>query len=354
MVDPYPMLKPLLFALPPEKAHRLTIRMLRQGMAPPVKKIDDPRLHTALGQLRLPNPIGMAAGFDKNAEAYGGILRLGFGAVEIGSVTPRAQPGNPRPRMFRLREDEAVINRLGFNNDGMEVVRQRLAGRDRGEGIVGVNLGKNKDTEHAVEDYVAGLQALYAHADYITVNISSPNTQGLRDLQQKHNLRSLVTALKAEQKHLEGNGQPKVPLFIKIAPDVTDRELEQMVEVILECNVDGLILTNTTTARPSTLRSGHAGEQGGLSGQPLKERSLEMMKKTYRLTEGRIPLIGVGGIGSAEDAIARIKAGASFVQLYTAMVYKGPRIVGNILEGMLEAMEREGVGSVREWVGSGV
>ena len=254
-MNSYCLIRPLLFALPPEKAHRLTIRMLQRGMAPQVKVIDDPRLRMDVCHLQLPNPVGMAAGFDKNAEAYEVILKLGFGAVEIGSVTPRAQPGNPAPRMFRLVEDEAVINRLGFNNEGMDTVRKRLSSRDAKRGIVGVNLGKNKDTEHAIEDYVAGLQALYPQADYITVNISSPNTQGLRDLQQKDTLRSLVTTLKIEQKDLEVKHRLKVPLFVKIAPDVSERELEQIVEVILECNVDGLILTNTTVARPSTAAS---------------------------------------------------------------------------------------------------
>ena len=350
-MNTYDLLRPLLFSLPPEKAHGLSIRALQRGVVPCHKKITDTRLEVKLWNLHFPNPLGMAAGYDKNAEAYEAILKLGFGYVEVGSITPKPQSGNPQPRMFRLVEDQGVINRLGFNNSGMGIAHQHLSARDKKNGIVGVNIGKNKDTESAEEDYILALQKLYPVADYITVNISSPNTEGLRDLQQRDTLRSLLITLKREQKNLEATHRMKVPLLVKIAPDLSNQELEQIVEVILECNVEGLIVSNTTITRPSTLRNSHSRQAGGLSGQPLKQRSLEMLRKTYKLTEGRIPLIGVGGIGSAEDAIQRIKAGATLIQLYTAMIYNGPVLVTEILEGMLAAMEREGVASVREWVG---
>ncbi|MFO1241838.1 MAG: quinone-dependent dihydroorotate dehydrogenase [Rickettsiales bacterium] len=296
------------------------------------------------------NPVGMAAGFDKNAEAYNGLLKVGcFGFVEVGTITPKAQSGNPTPRMFRLIEDEAVINRLGFNNEGKDRALSRL--QTARHGIVGVNIGKNKDTVEAIEDYLIGLKTFYPVADYITVNISSPNTEGLRALQQRDTLRMLVTTLKTEQKNLQGKHQRKVPMLVKIAPDLTDAEMEQILDVAQECNVEGLILTNTTTARSDALKSKHKGETGGLSGQPLKARSLEVMKKAYKQTGGRMPLIGVGGVGSAQDAIERMQAGASLVQLYTAMVYRGPHLITEILKGIQCHLDQRGLASVNDLVG---
>lgn len=348
----YAFLKPLLFCLPPERAHRMTVDALRRGMMPCAAEFDDPRLQVNLWGRTFKNPVGMAAGFDKNAEAYSGLLKLGFGFVEVGTITPKAQAGNPAPRMFRLPEDQAVINRLGFNNEGKDAALRRLQNRDRSKGIVGINIGKNKDTAEAIDDYVLGLKTFFPYADYLTINISSPNTEGLRALQQRDALRSLVIALKTEQKHLEAQHHLQVPMLVKIAPDLSDAELEQIVDVAMECNIEGLILTNTTTARASTLRSKHKAETGGLSGQPLKQRTLEVMKKTYGLTGGRIPLIGVGGIGSADDAIQRIQAGASLVQLYTALIYGGPQLVSEIVKGLVHYMDQTGAASVLELVGT--
>lgn len=347
----YSLAKPFLFMFAPEAAHRMTIEALRKGIVPCAGVIRDPRLEVDLWGKTFRNPVGMAAGFDKNAEAYGALLKLNFGFVEVGTITPKAQAGNPQPRMFRLAEDKAVINRLGFNNEGKDAAYTRLKDRDRSKGVVGINIGKNKDTEEAIDDYVIGLKQFYPVADYITVNISSPNTEGLRALQQRDALRALVIALKTEQKQLQAHHHANVPMLVKIAPDLTDAELEQIVDVAMECNVDGLILTNTTTARPSSLRGKHQSETGGLSGQPLKARSLEVMRKAYGLTKGRMPLIGVGGIGSAQDAIKRMEAGASLIQLYTALVYEGPELVTDILKGILRYLDERGLQSVAELTG---
>lgn len=347
----YSFVRPFLFMMPPELAHRATIEMLHKGQIPCSRQIVDPRLEVKLWGKTFSNPIGMAAGFDKNAKAYTALLKLNFGFVEVGTITPKAQPGNPRPRMFRLVEDKAVINRLGFNNEGKDAAHDRLKNRDRSKGIVGINIGKNRDTVEAVEDYLIGLRTFYPIADYITVNISSPNTEGLRALQQRDALRSLVTMLKTEQKQLQAQHHLNVPILVKLAPDLTDAELEQIVDVAMECNVEGLILTNTTIIRPSTLRDKHKSETGGLSGQPLKTKALEVTRKIYRLTNGRLPLIGVGGISSAQDAIERMEAGASLIQLYTGLIYEGPELIPDILNGMLSYLEQQGLQSVTELTG---
>jgi dihydroorotate dehydrogenase len=341
----------LLRKLGPESAHRLTVRLLGAGLGPRAFEQDDPILESRLWGRRFPNPVGMAAGFDKNAEAYRAILRLGFGFVEIGSVTPRPQPGNSKPRLFRLTQDRAVINRMGFNNDGIAAVARRLAARGRLSGPLGVNLGKNKDSADAAADYVLGVQALGRHADYLVINVSSPNTPGLRALQGREPLTALIEAVK--QARAAACPEPP-PLLVKIAPDLQPEDKQDIAAVALATKVDGLIVSNTTLARPASLRSLGRGEAGGLSGAPLFRPSTELLAEIYRLTRGSLPLIGVGGIASGADAYAKIRAGASLVQLYSALVYEGPGLVGRIKRDLAQALRRDGFSSLSEAVGSGL
>lgn len=345
----YSAFRPALFLLPPERAHRLAIAVLNMGFSPP-SDFAHPSLQTHLGKLVLPNPVGLAAGFDKNAECYHACLDAGFGFVEIGTVTPRAQPGNPKPRLFRLVEDEAVINRLGFNNHGAIRVARRLAKRVVRRGIVGGNIGKNKDSEQALADYILAMQAIYPHVDYITANISSPNTPGLRDLQAANSLRALIRGLHSERTILVEEGKGQKPLFIKIAPDNDDAALEAIADVALSERVDALIVGNTTTARP-LLYSRYASETGGLSGKPLMEPATDVLRRMYRLTRGAVPLIGVGGIASATDAYTKIRAGASAVQIYTALVYQGFGLIESINRRLVHLLARDGFTSVQEAVG---
>lgn len=342
-MESFAALRPLLFALPPETAHRLTIRALAAGLGPRAAP-DPPELATTLAGLRLPNPIGLAAGFDKDAEAFAGALAAGFGFVEVGTLTPRPQPGNPRPRLFRLVEDRAVINRLGFNNGGLAAALPRLAARDRAAGVVGVNIGANKDAADRVADYAAGLAAAAPHADYLTVNISSPNTPGLRALQTGAALAGLLARALPPR--------PRPPVFVKIAPDLDEGELEAIAQVALEAGIEGLIATNTTLARPASLRSSHRVEAGGLSGAPLRAPATEVLRRLRRLTGGRLALVGVGGVASGADAWARIRAGADAVQLYTGLVYGGPGLVGRIKRDLLALMRRDGVRTLAEAVGA--
>ncbi|MDT8345371.1 MAG: quinone-dependent dihydroorotate dehydrogenase [Thermohalobaculum sp.] len=328
----------------PERAHRLALAALNAGLGPKGGPVTSARLATQVAGLPLPNPVGIAAGFDKNAEAVGPILAAGPGFLEIGAVTPRPQPGNPRPRLFRLAQDRAAINRFGFNNQGMEAVGRRLAAR--GPGVVGVNLGANKDTTDKAEDYAAVLAHLYPFADFFTVNVSSPNTERLRDLQGRAALDRLLSRVTGQWADL---GRAK-PLFLKIAPDLTEAELADIAELAEGHALSGLIATNTTLSREG-LRSPRATEAGGLSGAPLKARAQAVTVSLRRLTGGRLPLIGVGGIATAEDAYARIRAGASAVQLYTAMVYAGISLPGRIARGLDALLARDGFGSVAEAVG---
>lgn len=346
----YTALRPLLFQLPPEIAHRLAIRALANGLAPRCR-FTHPALPTTLAGLRLPNPIGLAAGFDKNAECVRGSLRAGFGFVEIGTVTPRPQPGNPQPRIFRLPEHNAVINRLGFNNHGVEVAAQSLAKRLPHRGIVGGNIGKNKDSVDAVADYTAAMRALYPHVDYITANISSPNTPGLRALQAADELRALVRALHSVRGEQVRAGDTHRPIFIKIAPDGDAAMFDAIAEVAMSESLDGLIISNTTLAREAVAGHAHAAEAGGLSGAPLLTPSTERLRHMYRLTQGRIPLIGVGGIASGADAYAKIRAGASSVQLYTALVYHGFGLVERIQRELVALLQRDGFTHVADAVG---
>lgn len=345
----YTLFRPALFTLPPEKAHRAAICALQSGFAPK-STFTHPMLETNVAGLNFANPIGLSAGFDKNAECFEGVLAAGFGHAEVGTVTPKAQPGNPQPRLFRLVDQKAVINRLGFNNEGVEYAVKNLRLR-KGQGVIGGNIGKNKESEDAIADYVTALNAIYPHVDYITANISSPNTPGLRNLQAADELRSLVKALHAARESLISNQQAK-PIFIKIAPDCDDAQLDAIAEVALTEKLDGLIVGNTTIARD--VIGGHplAGETGGLSGVPLFLKSTAVLRKMHERTQGFVPLIGVGGVSSAADAYAKIKAGASLVQLYTALVYEGFGLAERINRGLVELLKRDGFTNIREAVGS--
>lgn len=347
MIDPYWIVGPLLRALDPERAHGLAIQALRRGLVPQPAVIDDAILRTTVWGREFPNPIGLAAGFDKNAEVPDAMLALGFGFVEVGSVTPRAQPGNPKPRMFRLSEDGGVINRLGFNCEGLSAAAPRLAARQR-VGIVGANLGKNKDTVDAAVDYESGTAALGRYCDYLVCNVSSPNTPGLRALQGKQPLQELI---KRVQRMLATLPKPP-PLVLKIAPDITDEDKRDIAEVALAADIAGLIVGNTTITRPSTLQSRHREETGGLSGRPLFTLSTKVLADMYRETGGRLPLVGTGGIASGADAYAKIRAGASLVQLYSALVYQGPALIGRIARDLAALLRRDGFARVADAVGA--
>jgi dihydroorotate dehydrogenase len=324
---------------------------LAAGLVPAASGADDPILATRLWGLDFPNPVGLAAGFDKDAAVYRAMLRFGFGFVEIGSVTPRPQPGNPRPRLFRLPEEGAVINRLGFNSAGHAVVAANLAGRAAlRRGIVGVNLGKNRDSAEAEVDYAAGVAALGPHADYLVINVSSPNTPGLRALQEPAALRRLIDAVAAARQQALPARPP--PLLLKIAPDLTAADRQDIAEVALAGGIDGLIVSNTTIARPAGLCGRHERERGGLSGRPLFVTSTELLRDMYRLTGGRLPLVGVGGIASGSNAYAKIRAGASLVQLYTALIYQGPGLVGRLKRELAAYLRADGFRSLGEAVGA--
>ena len=330
----------LLRTIDPETAHRLAILALR--LAPlPEPAPDDPVLATTVAGLQLPNPVGLAAGLDKNGEALHGLSRLGFGFVECGSVTPRPQPGNPRPRLFRLAEDRAVINRMGFNNEGLEAFAARLERRPAGT-VIGANLGANKETVDKASDYVAGLTRLKGLADYVTVNVSSPNTPGLRDLQGRAAMDDLLGRL------AEARAGDPAPVFLKIAPDLTAAEIGLIVEAALDHGVDALIVSNTTLDRPKTLRSRHRNEAGGLSGAPLRDRARAALLAAAEASAGRLPLIAVGGIDSGEEAYRRIRAGASAVQLYSALVYEGPGLIGRIKRDLAGRLKADGFSTAAE------
>jgi dihydroorotate dehydrogenase len=347
VVDLFPLLRPLLRALSPETAHRLTLTGLAAGLAGRQRSPDPPILRQRLWGRDFPNPIGIAAGFDKDARVPDALLRLGFGFVEVGTVTPRPQPGNPKPRVFRLDQEAALINRLGFNSGGLEELIARLERRRRDTGIAGVNLGKNRDSTDAVADYAEGVRRTAALADYLVVNISSPNTPGLRDLQARAALAELLRGVLAAR--AAAGAQP--PLLVKIAPDLSPEEREDIAAVALATGIDGIIVSNTTVARPSGLRSRNANEDGGLSGGPLFTPSTALLADIYRLTGGRLPLIGVGGVASAADAYAKIRAGASLVQLYTALVFTGPALLDEIKTGLAELLLHDRFTSVADAVG---
>jgi dihydroorotate dehydrogenase len=326
----------------PETAHRATIGMLR--LVPSRRPPDfSESLRTRVAGIDFPTPIGLAAGFDKDAEVPGQMLTWGFGFVEVGTLTPRPQEGNPRPRLFRLRKDRAVINRLGFNNGGQPAAYARLMECSHLPGVIGVNVGANKDSKDRIADYVAGIRAMAPVARYLTINISSPNTPGLRGLQDKGALEELLAAVNALD--------VSKPIFLKVAPDLGEGDPERIARAAIDQGIDAIIVSNTTVSRPP-LKSRHAGEQGGLSGAPLKPLALDALRRFRRASAGEIPLIGVGGIATAADAFERIRAGASLVQLYSAMVYEGPGIARRIARGLAKHLQREGFESVAEAVGS--
>ena len=333
--------------LDPETAHGLAIRALKTGLVPLPGPVTSDRLRTTLAGLDLPNPVGLAAGFDKNADVLGPLSRAGVGFVEVGATTPRAQPGNPRPRLFRLTEDRAAINRFGFNNQGMDAMADRLAHRPK-SAVIGLNLGANKDSADRAEDFARVLAHCGRHLDFATVNVSSPNTEKLRDLQGAAALSALLAGVMEARAWLT---RP-IPVFLKIAPDLTAAELSEIADVARNAGIDAIIATNTTLDRAG-LHSSHRDEKGGLSGAPLFEKSTRVLAQLSQLTQGRIPLIGVGGIGSAEQAYQKIRAGASAVQLYTALVYNGLSLVPQIAQGLDALLARDGFATVADAVGTG-
>jgi dihydroorotate dehydrogenase len=341
----------LLRSLDAETAHALTVRLLKAGLGPRGPKGNEPALAAEIGGLALPNCIGLAAGFDKNAETPDAMLAAGFGFVECGTVTPLAQPGNPRPRLFRLSEDRAVINRLGFNNHGLEAFAGRLNGRAR-RGVVGANIGANKDSADRVGDYVTGLRRLWGLADYFTVNISSPNTPGLRALQTRDALDDLLGRLGEARAALAGSGAD-TPVFLKVAPDLDDDEIEAIAELSAAHNLQAIIVGNTTLSRPEGLASVHRSEAGGLSGAPLMALSTRVLARFHQAAQGRLALIGAGGVASGADAYAKIRAGASVVQLYSALVYEGPGLVTRIRRDLAARLKADGFARVADAVGTG-
>jgi len=336
-----------LHRIDPETGHGLSLKALNAGLVPVPGMVTSPRLRTQIAGLELPNPVGLAAGFDKNAVALAPLARAGFGFVEVGAATPRPQPGNPKPRLFRLSEDRAVINRFGFNNEGAESIATRLRARTAGP-VVGLNLGANKDSSDRAQDFVTVLGLCGPFVDFATVNVSSPNTEKLRDLQGADALRGLLSGVVARRDELER----RIPVFLKIAPDLNDQELSDIAGVALETGIDAVIATNTTLGREG-LKSAHRAEMGGLSGAPLFEKSTRVLARLSQLLDGRLPLIGVGGIASPEDAYAKIRAGASAVQLYSALVYEGFSLVPRVVRGLDALLARDGFASVAEAVGSG-
>lgn len=337
--------------LDPEAAHHAALFGLRAGLGPRARADKYPRLKTTLAGLDLPNPIGMAAGFDKNAQAPDALIAAGFGFVECGTVTPLPQLGNPKPRIFRLSEDRAVINRLGFNNEGLEPYANRLAARAGRRGIVGANVGANKDSADRAADYVRGMGQTWKHAAYITANISSPNTPGLRGLQERGALEDLLGRLNEARALLTAAHGPR-PLFLKVAPDLDETAVRDIAEIVLAAQLDALIVSNTTLERPPQLTSDNREEAGGLSGQPLFQISTHALRLFAQALEGRLPLIGAGGVENGVTALAKIKAGASAIQLYSAMIFQGPSLAARIADELDGLLAAEGFDSVSQAVGA--
>jgi dihydroorotate dehydrogenase len=347
----YKLVRPFLHLLSPETAHGVVIAALKRGLGGKAWFYDEEIFRTELWGLQFPNPIGLAAGFDKNAEVPDAMLDLGFGFAECGSVTPRPQPGNPQPRLFRLDEDEAVINRLGFNSKGLDYFAHNLESRRRA-GIVGANLGKNRDTVNAADDYVAGVKRVCAYADYLVCNVSSPNTPGLRSLQARNEIEDLISRVLEARRESAPDPQRMPPLLAKVGPDLDDAQILDIAEVALATRIDGLIIGNTTVTRPPSLTSRDAKESGGLSGKPLMPLATQCLAAMYRATGGRIPLIGCGGVATGEDAYLKIRAGASLVQLYSALVFHGPEQVLLIKRKLGAFVRADGFKSVTEAVGA--
>lgn len=345
--------KPFLHRMDPENAHQITLKALKTGVMPCPARVSNAKLKTTLWGRVFPNPLGLAAGFDKNADVVGQMLHMGFGFVEAGTVTPKPQEGNPRPRVFRDAENEAVINRMGFPNGGLENFRHNIEkffeAKPRPPGIIGINIGMNKGVDDPAKDYCQLVRALGPYADYLTVNISSPNTPGLRNLQARENLVPLLIRIMDERTKSCGKDAP--PLLVKLAPDLNDAQLADVAACLLECKVDGVILGNTTLDRPDYLPANFYEQQGGLSGRPLTDKSTDIIKRFYKNTDGKLPIIGAGGISSAEDAYAKIRAGASLVQLYTALVFQGPELVCDILNGLIRLLEKDKIDHISKATG---
>lgn len=336
----------LLMRLQPETAHKVAIVALSSGLVPSPQGPQDKRLAVKAAGLSFPNPIGIAAGFDKNAEVPNALLKLGFGFAEVGTLTPRPQEGNPRPRIFRLAADRAVINRLGFNNDGHAAALERLKARSRRAGIVGVNIGANKDSADRIADYAEGVRVFASVADYFTVNISSPNTPGLRDLQDRESLAALLDAVTEARQAAANISGKRVPVFVKIAPDLDEEGLEAVAETIMAKAVDGIVLTNTTLSRDGLSNADAAAEAGGLSGRPLFERSTVALARMRRAVGPEMTLIAAGGVDSAVTALSKIRAGADLVQVYTGLIYGGPRLPGEIVAGLSAILDSDGAESI--------
>jgi dihydroorotate dehydrogenase len=346
----FSILRPFLFNIDPETAHDLAIKSLKFNPLPSkmFEVEDEQMLKVQLLGKNFPNPIGLAAGFDKSAEAYNSLLRLGFGFVEVGTVTPLKQFGNPKPRIFRLKDDAALINRLGFNNDGIEIIKNRIKLNDK-KGIVGVNIGPNKETKDQKNDFCLGLKNFFDIADYITVNISSPNTEGLRDFHEQEKLKNLLLALNKIKKE----NKTDISLLLKVSPDIEDNHISEIVDVATNNDIAAIILTNTTNGNRDNLRSEIKKEKGGLSGKPLQEISTNMIKKFYKQLNGKIPIIGVGGVNSGKSAYEKIIAGASLLQLYTSFVYRGPSVAKDIKKELIKILKAEGLNNIKEAIGKG-
>ena len=347
----FSVLRPFLFNLDPETAHDLAIKSLKFNPFPAkmFEVEDEQMLNIELLGKNFPNPIGLAAGFDKSAEAYNSLLKLGFGFVEVGTVTPLKQFGNPKPRIFRLEDDHALINRLGFNNDGTETIKARIKS-DRKKGILGVNIGPNKETQDQKNDFCLGLKNFFDIADYITVNISSPNTEGLRDFHDQEKLIDLMVALNKIKKDKGTN----IPLLLKISPDINNSHIPEIADAAIKNNISAIILTNTTNGNRDNLTSELKREEGGLSGDPLHQISTDMIKKFYKELNSKIPIIGVGGVNSGKSAYEKIIAGASLLQLYTSFIYRGPSAAKDIKKELIQILKAEGVKSIKDVVGKGV
>jgi len=342
-------LRPLLFKVDPEKAHTLAIKSLKFNLIPNVfdEHKNDSIFQTKIFGKDLDNPIGMAAGFDKNAEVYNALFKLGFGFVEVGTITPLKQYGNPKPRVFRLVEDEALINRLGFNNHGAEIVKDRIK-RNKKLGLLGINIGPNKDSSDRLNDYLIGLKTFYDDADYITINISSPNTQNLRTFHEGNKLQDLLKSIMTEKKNLNSN----IPIAVKVSPDISEDQVSQISEILLEHEIKAIIVSNTSEATRDKLSNIQRHQKGGLSGKPIEEKSNILINKFYKLLKGKIKIIGVGGVDSGQAAYDKFIAGADFVQLYTGMVFKGPNIAGIIKKDLKELLIRDGVKNYTEIIGN--
>ena len=342
-------LRSFIFKVDPEKSHTLSIKSLKLNLIPRVfdENKNDPIFQSTIFEKNLDNPIGMAAGFDKNAEVYNALFKLGFGFVEVGTITPLKQYGNPKPRVFRLVEDEALINRLGFNNHGAEIVKNRIK-RNKKLGLLGINIGPNKDSSDRLNDYLIGLKTFYDDADYITINISSPNTENLRSFHEGNKLQDLLKSIMTERKNLKSN----VPIAVKVSPDINEEQVSKITEILLEHEIKAIIVSNTSEATRDKLGNIQRHQKGGLSGKPIEEKSNILINKFYKLLKGKIKIIGVGGVDSGQAAYDKFIAGADFIQLYTGMVFKGPNIAGIIKKDLKELLIRDGVKNYTEIIGN--